>query len=245
MQAITEIRGVHADYNGRPLFSGLELSLASNRFNCLLGRSGVGKSTLLRIFCGLATDDPTALNLRADSALPAAGGAAWMGQQDSLLPWASALDNVLLGPRLRGPVNQALRRRARQLLARVGLEGCEHCHPQQLSGGQRQRVALVRTLLEAPAVVAMDEPFAAVDAITRLSLQELAMELLQSTTVLLATHDPLEAARCGQRIFILRGRPAQLVKIEPALGPHPVAADDSRRLAPVQRQLLEALQQAS
>ena len=242
MQPPSEIRGLHADYNGSPLFAGLSLSLAGNSFNCLLGRSGVGKSTLLRILCGLA--DPAALNLRADSAVPAAGAAAWMSQQDSLLPWASVLDNVLIGPRLRGPVDNALRQQARVLVAKVGLEGREHSYPQQLSGGQRQRVALARTLLEAPAVVAMDEPFAAVDAITRLKLQELALNLLQATTVLLATHDPLEAARCGQRIFVLRGRPAQLVEIEPAPGPYPLAADDPH-LAPVQRRLLEVLGQDS
>ena len=242
MQPATEIRGLHADYNGSPLFAGLNLSLASNSFNCLLGRSGVGKSTLARILCGLA--DPAVFNLRADSALPAAGAAAWMAQQDSLLPWASVLDNVLIGPRLRGPVGNAMRQRAQELIAQVGLEGRKHSHPQQLSGGQRQRVALARTLLEAPAVVAMDEPFAAVDAITRLKLQELALNLLQSTTVLLATHDPQEAARCGQRIFVLHGRPAQLIEIEPAPGPHPLAADDPR-LVPIQRRLLEVLGQDS
>ena len=242
MKAVTEIRGLHADYDGSPLFAGLSLSLAGNSFNCLLGRSGVGKSTLVHIFCGLA--DPATFKVRADSPLPAAGGAAWMAQQDSLLPWASVLDNVLIGPRLRGHIDNTLRQRAQELVARVGLEGREHSFPQQLSGGQRQRVALARTLLEAPAVVAMDEPFAAVDAITRLQLQELAMQLLQSTTVLLATHDPQEAARCGQRIFLLRGRPAQLLEIEPAPGPHPLATDDPR-LIPIQRQLLEALKQDS
>ena len=242
MPSSTEIRGLHVDYNGNQLFAGLNLSLSSNSFNCLLGRSGVGKSTLLRILCGLAS--PESFSWRADSALPAAGAAAWMAQQDSLLPWASVLDNVLIGPRLRGPLDSVQRQRARDLIAQVGLQGCEHSWPQELSGGQRQRVALARTLLEAPAVVAMDEPFAAVDAITRLQLQELAMNLLRSTTVLLATHDPQEAARCGQRIFLLRGQPAQLVEVEPAAGPHPLAADDPR-IAPIHKRLLELLGQDS
>ena len=114
-----------------------------------------------------------------------------MAQSDLLLPWLGALDNVLLGRRLRG--ERGGRRAARALLAEMGLAGSESLRPAALSGGMRQRVALARTLFEDRPIVLMDEPFAALDAITRTRLQDLAVARLGGRTVLLVTHDPLEA----------------------------------------------------
>ncbi len=199
-------------YGGTPLFDGLSFTLAPAAWTCLLGPSGVGKSTLLKMIAGLvAPDEDAGARIAADDAVPLSRRIAYMAQQDLLLPWLSALDNVLLGARLRAEtVTPALRDRARALLGRVGLEGRESDRPGALSGGMRQRVALARTLMEDRPVVLMDEPFSAVDSITRLRLQELAAELLAGRTVMLVTHDPLEALRLGDSVQVMAGRPATI-----------------------------------
>jgi putative hydroxymethylpyrimidine transport system ATP-binding protein len=137
-----------------------------------------------------------------------------MGQQDDLLPWLDVAGNVTLGARLRG--ERPDRAKAETMLARVGLVGQRHQLPATLSGGQRQRAALARTLMEDRPVVLMDEPFSALDAITRARLQALAAQLLAGRTVLLVTHDPLEALRLGHRIQVMAGQPA---RIEPPICP--------------------------
>jgi putative hydroxymethylpyrimidine transport system ATP-binding protein len=154
-----------------------------------------------------------------------------MAQQDLLLPWLSARDNVLIGRRLRGErVGPAARGRAEELLVRVGLRSAVTARPAALSGGMRQRVALARTLMEDRPVVLMDEPFAGLDAITRYELQALAAELLAERTVLLVTHDPLEALRLGHRLLVLAGRPARLdAGVAPPPGPPPRAAETVAR----------------
>lgn len=194
-------------HGGVPLFENLRFRLEGGGWTCLLGPSGVGKTTLLRLIAGLipgalvATDDGRGLD----------GRVALMAQQDLLLPWLSVVENVMLGHRLRG-VSRArrpcLRARARALLAQVGLERQADDWPASLSGGMRQRAALARTLMEDRPIVLMDEPFSALDAITRHRLQDLAAELLRGRTVLLVTHSPLEALRLGHRVYVLSGRPA-------------------------------------
>jgi putative hydroxymethylpyrimidine transport system ATP-binding protein len=149
---------------------------------------------------------------------PVAGRLAWMSQRDDLLPWLSVLENVTLGARLRGECVD--RAKALELLERVGLVPQRDQLPATLSGGQRQRAALARTLLEDRPVVLMDEPFSALDAITRARLQVLAATLLAGRTVLLVTHDPLEALRLGHRIHVMSGYPARIEgTIEPAGAP--------------------------
>ena len=194
-------------YAGSPLFENLRFRLDGGSWTCLLGPSGVGKTTLLRLIAGLG---PGALVV-ADDGAAIGGRTALMAQQDLLLPWLPVIDNVLLGYRLRGTPRAELRRLrgpARQLLARVGLERQAEDLPATLSGGMRQRAALARTLMENRPIVLMDEPFSALDAITRHRLQDLAAELLVGRTVLLVTHNPLEALRLGHRLYVLGGRPA-------------------------------------
>jgi putative hydroxymethylpyrimidine transport system ATP-binding protein len=195
------------ELDGWLLFENLRFRLEAGLWTCLLGPSGVGKTTLLRLIAGLL---PGAL-VSADGG-PLEGRIALMAQQDLLLPWLGTLDNVLLGYRLRG-VSRAelkrLRERGRELLERVGLAGREGDLPATLSGGMRQRVALARTLMEDRPVVLMDEPFSALDAITRFRLQDLAAEMLAGRTVLLVTHSPSEAVRLGHRLYVLSGQPAR------------------------------------
>jgi putative hydroxymethylpyrimidine transport system ATP-binding protein len=206
-------------YGGRVVFDELDLELPGGRITCLLGPSGVGKTSLLRLIAGLAPD--TQGEAVDEAGRPVAQRIAYLAQQDLLLPWSSVLGNVTLGCRLRGEaLGGAAAARARNLIARVGLAGRENDRPARLSGGERQRVALARTLMEDRPVVLMDEPFSALDAITRFELQALAAELLAGRTVLLVTHDPLEALRLGHRVQVMAGSPARLdAALEPAGAP--------------------------
>ncbi len=204
-------------YGGVALFDDLDFQLEAGRTTVLLGPSGVGKTSLLRLIADLASDEERAGRddaVRCSDGLPLAGRAAYMAQTDLLLPWLSALDNVMLGARLRGEAIAPARERATALLEAVGLAQVRHALPADLSGGMRQRVALARTLMEDRPVVLMDEPFSALDAITRHRLQGLSADLLRGRTVLLITHDPLEALRLGDAVYVMAGRPARLSPAE-------------------------------
>lgn len=220
---------VSLDFDGKPLFQDLSLRLAGGQTTCILGPSGCGKSTLLKLiagakdsqhspqFCGNIGFDPQPQSERV---------VAWMGQNDLLLPWLPLLDNVLLGARLRRELSDALRHKALQLIHEAGLTGYEQALPSALSGGMRQRGALLRTLMEQRPVLLMDEPFSALDALTRVRLQNLAARLTQGATVVLVTHDPLEALRLGHRIIVLAGSPVQVAAMLDLEGTPPRAPDD-------------------
>lgn len=229
-----------ARMGGAPLFGPLEFEAPGGRWTCLLGPSGVGKSTLLRLIAGLDAHVAFDGTIAATDGAPLPGRATWMAQEDTLLPWASALDNLVIGARLRGEAPEF--DRARALLSRVGLEGLEDRRPAALSGGQRQRVVLARTLMEDRPVALLDEPFSALDARTRAEAQELAAELLAGRTVILVTHDPAEAARMGEVIAVLEAGGLSLVPPPP--GPAPRAVDDPATLS-AQGALLRRLREGA
>ncbi|MDO9500234.1 ABC transporter ATP-binding protein [Falsiroseomonas sp.] len=226
---------------GQAVLGALDLHVPGGRTTVLLGPSGSGKSTLLRLVAGLLPV-PEGGSVQAEDHAPLAGRVAYMAQQDLLAPWRDVLGNITLGAHLRGQAPDLPR--ARAMLAEVGLAtGDQQKRPAQLSGGMRQRVALARTLMEDRPLVLMDEPFSAVDAPTRHRMQSLSARLLAGRTVLLVTHDPLEALRLADQIFVLTGAPAVPVAVPvPAGAPPRPAGDPALRAA--QAALLERLAEA-
>lgn len=189
------------DLAGSRLFGPLTLTLPAGHWTCLLGASGVGKSTILRLILGLTTGGQFSGSVQADDGQPLEDRISYMAQSDLLLPWLSVLENTVLGARLRGETPDM--DRAHHLLDRVGLQTHHSKTPASLSGGMRQRAALARTLMEDRPIVLLDEPFSALDAGTRADMQELAAEMLFGKTVMLVTHDPAEASRLGHQILLL------------------------------------------
>ena len=225
--------------------SGLSLNLSGGKWTVLLGRSGCGKTTVLRYLAGLLGDKVEWQGTLATSdELPLTDRIAYMAQQDLLLPWLSVIDNVCLSHRFLNTThkhqNAEQKNRAFVLLASVGLADYADTMPDQLSGGMRQRVALARTLMQDKPVVLMDEPFSALDAVTRHKLQSLACELLRDKTVVLITHDPQEAVRLADNLYVLQGTPASAHSLSVPHSSTPRVLDGE--CAELQQAILEQLE---
>jgi len=212
----------HAEFNGVPLFAPIKLVLEAQQWTCLLGGSGTGKSTILRLIAGLDTGANFTGRIYSSDGGQVYKRIAYMAQDDLLLPWATVKRNITLGALLRGRKHDNLR--LEQLMERIGLTQHANKKPGQLSGGQRQRAALARTLMEDKPVVLLDEPFSALDAKTRMQMQDLAVELLVGRTVLIVTHDPGEASRLAHSIAILSPRGLDLR--QPPISSIPRPIDD-------------------
>jgi NitT/TauT family transport system ATP-binding protein len=200
--------------------AGVSLRVPARRTLAVVGPSGCGKSTLLELVCGLQ---------RPDSGTVRSAPAVLMPQRDGLLPWLSALDNAGVAMRLAGASRARARRAAHEHFAHFGLEGFEGARPRELSGGMRQRVAFVRTLLAGRPVLCLDEPFGALDALTRQRMQEwLAAALAEEPrTVLLVTHDVEEAVLLADEIVLLSPRPGRVVERIAVAIPRPRARGDA------------------
>jgi NitT/TauT family transport system ATP-binding protein len=190
----------------------VSLDLAETDFVALLGPSGCGKSTLLRLIAGL--DQPDEGRLAWEGGPPAPGDIGYVFQDATLLPWATAEDNVYLPLRLRGIVRDAAMPEVHAALMRVGLNGFEKARPRALSGGMRMRVSIARALVTRPRLLLMDEPFAALDEFTRHKLQTdlLAVWRAAGCTVVFVTHSIYEAAFLARRIILMTPRPGRIAR---------------------------------
>lgn len=190
----------------------LDLDVAPNEFLCVLGPSGCGKSTLLSAIAGFlpASEGRITMNDRDVDSPGAERGVVF--QEYALLPWMNVLDNAALGLKLRGVSKQQRYDEARKFLAIANLHGVEHKYPHELSGGMKQRVAVARTLANAPEVMLMDEPFAAIDAQTRMVLQEELVRIVARTqvTVVFITHSVEEAIFLGDRVAVMTPGPGKI-----------------------------------
>lgn len=199
-------------FNGTLLFEHFSAEMPAGKCTCLLGPSGCGKSTMLGLISGNNSFNFSG-NIHFLPKREVAPTIGWMAQKDLLLPWLTVRENVLLGAKLRGEVTDTLIQKADDLLDDAGLTGYGASLPAELSGGMRQRVALLRTLIEERSIILMDEPFSALDALTRMKLQNLSARMTRGRTVLMVTHDPLEALRLADRILVLGEKPVQVVSI--------------------------------
>ena len=189
----------------------VSVQIEPGQFVSLLGPSGCGKSTFLNAVAGLATISSGTLRIGGRELQSINGRAGYMFQEDTLLPWASALDNVLLPMQVSNRVDRA---EAGRLLALVGLEGFENRKPRELSGGMRKRVQFARLLAQTPEIILMDEPFGALDALTKIVMQQELLRVWQMNpkTVLFVTHDPSEAILLSDRILMFSARPGRIVE---------------------------------
>jgi ABC-type nitrate/sulfonate/bicarbonate transport system ATPase subunit len=203
---LRDVERVFHDRRGEPLaaVAGVTLRAARGELVAVVGPSGCGKTTLLELICGLQ---------QAQRGSVRSQPAALMPQRDLLLPWLDAADNAALALRIARVPRAAARKRAQSLFAELGLDGFEDAAPAELSGGMRQRVAFLRTLLSGKPVLCLDEPFGALDAITRAEMQDWLTRALahEPRTVVLVTHDVEEAIVLADRVVVLSPRPGRVV----------------------------------
>jgi ABC-type nitrate/sulfonate/bicarbonate transport system ATPase subunit len=205
----------------------VSLTVAQGEFVALIGPSGCGKSTLLNAVAGLVEPDAGVIRLAGEPAPQRLGRVAYMPQHDALLPWRTVLENATLSAEVSGQDRAAARERARELLPRFGLDGFGEHYPAALSGGMRQRAAFLRTVLAEHEVMLLDEPFGALDALTRRTMQEWLLDLWNDLgrTILMVTHDVEEALLLADRVAVMTARPGTLKALEPVELARPRAAE--------------------
>lgn len=190
----------------------LSFSINESDFVSIIGPSGCGKTTIFNIIAGLLEPDSGTITYRGQEIDSLRGRVGYMMQKDLLFPWRTVLGNVLLGLETRGVDAGEAEAKAREYLKQFGLAGFENAYPKTLSGGMRQRVALIRTLIMDPDILLLDEPFSALDYQTRLYLEGVLKDAVQTykKTVILVTHDIDEAVALSKRVVVLSGRPARV-----------------------------------
>jgi putative hydroxymethylpyrimidine transport system ATP-binding protein len=239
-----DVRGLSVSYGDLPVLDDLTLSAAPGEFVSLVGPSGCGKSTLFAALAGLvAPPEGTVRGAVELDGGPVHGSPfGYMPQKDLLFPWRTVLDNTTLGLEVAGTPRREARERARPLFEPFGLAGFEDARPAELSGGMRQRAALLRTVVGGRDVLLLDEPFGALDALTRSGMQEWleGMRERYGWTTLLITHDVREAAFLSDRVVVLSSRPARVRREVAVDVPRPRTLSDPR-LAAVEADLLETL----
>jgi NitT/TauT family transport system ATP-binding protein len=208
------LRDLRVAFGGNVVVDGVSLEAARGEFITMVGPSGCGKSTTLNAISGLLSSMPGA-RLEGEVALREGVRLAYAFQKDALLPWATAQRNVEVGAELGGVPRQERAARARSLLDHVGLSGVGDHYPHQLSGGMRQRVSLARALAYQPDLFLLDEPFGALDAFTRMDLQNKLLQLWAESgmTMILVTHDLTEALVLGSKVIVLDAHPGRIHEV--------------------------------
>jgi len=225
------LRSVSKVYGGSSAVIALEnvdFDVAESEFVALLGPSGCGKSTLLNLVCRLESSSNNALTFDNAPVTRPGPDRGVVFQEASLLPWLNVWENVVFGPKVQRLPRAEYEPRAREILKIMGLEAFHEALPVQLSGGMRQRVGIARALVMQPRALLMDEPFGALDAQTRLSMQALLLDVWQKlkTTVLFVTHDIDEAILLADRICVMTARPGRITRTIPITLPRPRSIDD-------------------
>jgi ABC-type nitrate/sulfonate/bicarbonate transport system ATPase subunit len=258
-----QVRGVTKTFAGAGpgdavrALEGVELEVADGEFVSIVGPSGCGKSTLFNILAGLTRPSAGTILLDGREQASMLGLVGYMPQKDLLMPWRTVLGNVTLGLEMSGVSRSSARGRARKALPRFGLAGFEDRWPSSLSGGMRQRAALLRTFLAGREVMLLDEPFGALDALTRRAMQAWLLEIWQSDrkTILFVTHDVEEAVYLSDRVYVMTGRPGRVSLCVDVHLPRPRAFEitatpefvelKQRLLAPLHEAALRQLGQAA
>jgi len=246
--ALVEIRGIGKLFGtGTTALGGVDLMVAPGEFLSILGPSGCGKSTLLRIVAGLS--GATSGTIRRAHELAGRTAIGYVFQDPTLMPWADVARNVALPLALSGVATAVINDRLASVLAQVGLDGFSGAYPRALSGGMRMRVAIARALIAKPRLLLMDEPFAALDEITRFRLNEDLLALWQAErfTVVFVTHSVFEAAFLSTRVAVMTGRPGRIAEecVVPLSHPREAALRTSAEYGAFCRRLSDALARAS
>jgi NitT/TauT family transport system ATP-binding protein len=224
---VLQIEGIRKEFAGGAIpvvaLEAVDLAIERGEFVTIVGPSGCGKSSLLTLISGLAPPSGGRIRLDGREIIGTDPQVGFITQQDNLFPWRTLIDNVALALEIQGVGPAERRREALQWIKRVGLDGFEGAYPHQLSGGMRQRANIIRTLIYAPSVILMDEPFGPLDAQTRQSLQALLLSIweTQRSTVLFVTHDLTEAIALADRVVLMSARPGRIVRVDRVDLPRP------------------------
>ncbi|MBM7246191.1 ABC transporter ATP-binding protein [Rhodococcus fascians] len=231
-----DISALRKSFGGKPVLDGVSFGVRPGEFVSIIGPSGSGKSTVFNMLAGLDTPDSGSVRVPP---------CAYMPQKDLLFPWRSVLDNTSLGLEVQGVAKKEARARARELFPVFGLDGYESARPSELSGGMRQRAALLRTVVQGRSVLLLDEPFGALDSLTRSDMQAWLQQVWSEFrwTVLMITHDIREAVYLSDRVVVLSPRPAHVRRQVDVPLPRPRELEivTTPQFAAVEKQLIEVL----
>ncbi|SHI37394.1 ABC-type nitrate/sulfonate/bicarbonate transport system, ATPase component [Roseomonas rosea] len=249
---LLELQGISKTFGSVQAVRDLSLSVEEGEFVTVVGPSGCGKSTLFNMVAGLDEPDPGGIlrfKGRGCHAHELLGRVSFMPQRDLLLPWRNVVDNAILANEIEGANRAEARAKALRMLPEFGLTGFEKQYPHQLSGGMRQRVALMRTFLFERDLMLLDEPFGALDALTRTLMQRWLLDVWQRhrRTILFITHDVDEAIFLGDRVLVMSARPGHVKHARRVDLPRPRAAElvTSPEFTALKREILEAIEEES
>lgn len=224
---ILTVQNICKSYGNKQVLSGANFTMEKGELICILGLSGCGKTTLFNVIAGLEQPDSGKVILENEEITGKTGRISYMLQKDLLFPYYTILDNVILPLVIRGKKKPEARKIAAPLFADFGIEGCQNMYPSELSGGMKQRAALLRTYLFSSSVMLLDEPFSALDMITKQQIHKWYLQMIQklNLSTVFITHDIDEAILLSNRILIIGGSPASIQSEIKVTAPHPRTAD--------------------